>query len=75
MIALNGLSTGDSMEKILEEMREKSDHILRTDFRVRGYGTSDRQKENKPGKVQKNKPKIYHDQKRASQNRNADCRG
>lgn len=44
--------------KILEEMREKSDHILRTDFRVRGYGTSDRQKENKPGKVQKNKPKI-----------------
>ena len=55
---VNGLSTGDSMEKILEEMREKSDHILRTDFRVRGYGTSDRQKENKPGKVQKNKPKI-----------------
>lgn len=55
---MNGLSTGDSMEKILEEMREKSDHILRTDFRVRGYGTSDRQKENKPGKVQKNKPKI-----------------
>lgn len=51
---VNGLSKGDSMGKILEEMREKSDHILRTDFRVRGYGTSDRQKENKPGKVQKN---------------------
>lgn len=55
---VNGLSKGDSMEKILEEMREKSDHILRTDFRVRGYGTSDRQKGNKPGKTQKNKPKI-----------------
>ena len=55
---VNGLSQGDNMEKILDEMRAKSDHILRTDFRVRGYGTSDRQKENKPGKAQKNKPKI-----------------
>ena len=51
---VNGLSKGDSMEKILDEVREKSDRILRTDFRVRGYGTSDRQKENKPGKAKKN---------------------
>lgn len=51
---VNGLSTGDSMGKILDEVREKSDRILRTDFRVRGYGTSDRQKENKPGKAKKN---------------------
>lgn len=51
---VNGLSTGDSMGKILDEIREKSDRILRTDFRVRGYGTSDRQKENKPGKAKKN---------------------
>ena len=51
---VNGLSKGDSMERILDEVREKSDRILRTDFRVRGYGTSDRQKENKPGKAKKN---------------------
>ena len=51
---VNGLSTGDSMGKILDEVREKSDRILRTDFRVRGYGTSDRQKGNRPGKAKKN---------------------
>lgn len=51
---VNGLSKGDSMERILDEVREKSDRILRTDFRVRGYGTSDRQKGNRPGKAHKN---------------------
>lgn len=35
---INGFSEGDSMEKILDDMRKKSDHILRTEFRVRGYG-------------------------------------
>ncbi len=35
---INGLSKGDSMEKILDDMRKKSDHILKTEFRVRGYG-------------------------------------
>ena len=34
---VNGLSTGDSMGKILDEVREKSDRILRTDFRVRYF--------------------------------------
>lgn len=41
---MNGLSKGDNMEKILEEMREKSDRILRRDFLVRGYGTPERVK-------------------------------
>lgn len=35
---VNGLSKEDSMEKILEDMRKMSDRILRTEFRVRGYG-------------------------------------
>ena len=50
---VNGLSKGDSMEKILEEMREKSDRILRTDFLVRGYGTPERVKRNRVEKKRK----------------------
>ena len=51
---VNGLSKGDSMEKILEEMREKSDRILRTDFLVRGYGTPERVKRNRVEKTERN---------------------
>lgn len=51
---VNGLSKGDSMEKILEEMREKSDRILRRDFLVRGYGTPERVKRNRVEKTERN---------------------
>ena len=46
---MNGLSKGDSMEKILEEMREKSDRILRT---ISWYGirTPERVKRNRSKK-------------------------
>lgn len=51
---VNGLSKGDSMEKILDEVREKSDRILRTDFRVRGYDIPGRVKENRVEKPKRN---------------------
>lgn len=51
---VNGLSKGDNMEKILDEMREKSDRILRMDFRVRGYGTPNQIKKNKSERLKKN---------------------
>ena len=50
---VNGLSKGTAWKGYWTRYGKKSDRILRTDFRVRGYGTSDRQKENKPGKAKK----------------------
>lgn len=45
---------GGQHGKILEEMREKSDRILRTDFLVRGYGTPERVKRNRVEKTERN---------------------